>query len=105
MAPDRPSLPRTNLTTRTTCRVCGSPELADVLSLGDQCIAGAFAEPSWVSIFFGQRVWPRRHDPMAELLHRDEVNWDLERRRNLVGGAARSLTTHGDFIARYCAST
>jgi tryptophan 7-halogenase len=67
--------------------------------------AGAFAEPSWVSIFFGQRVWPRRHDPMAELLHRDEVNWDLERRRNLVGGAARSLTTHGDFIARYCAST
>ena len=39
-------LPRTSLTTRTTCRICGSSELAPVLSLGDQYIAGAFAEPS-----------------------------------------------------------
>jgi C-methyltransferase C-terminal domain/Putative zinc binding domain/Methyltransferase domain len=38
-------LPRTSLTTRTTCRICGSPELAPILSLGDQHIAGAFAEP------------------------------------------------------------
>ncbi len=37
--------PRTSLTTRTTCRVCGSSELVPVLSLGDQFIAGAFAEP------------------------------------------------------------
>jgi C-methyltransferase C-terminal domain/Putative zinc binding domain/Methyltransferase domain len=39
-------VPRTSLTTRTTCRICGSPELVPVLSLGEQCIAGAFAEPS-----------------------------------------------------------
>lgn len=38
-------LPRTSLITRTTCRICGSPELVPVLSLGDQYIAGAFAEP------------------------------------------------------------
>jgi hypothetical protein len=38
-------LPRTSLTTRTTCRICGSPDLVPVLSLGDQYIAGAFAEP------------------------------------------------------------
>src|SRR5215207_9335138 len=37
--------PRTSLVTRTTCRICGSPHLAPVLSLGDQRIAGAFAEP------------------------------------------------------------
>jgi hypothetical protein len=37
--------PRTSLTTRTTCRICGSPDLVPVLSLGDQYIAGAFAEP------------------------------------------------------------
>jgi len=42
---DRPHPPRTSLTTRTTCRICGSSELAPVLSLGDQCIAGAFAQP------------------------------------------------------------
>jgi hypothetical protein len=40
-----PAPPRTSLTTRTTCRICGSPHLAPVLSLGDQRIAGAFAEP------------------------------------------------------------
>lgn len=36
---------RTSLTTRTTCRICNSTHLAPVLSLGDQHIAGAFAEP------------------------------------------------------------
>lgn len=40
-----PAAARTSLVTRTTCRVCDSPHLAPVLSLGDQYIAGAFAEP------------------------------------------------------------
>jgi hypothetical protein len=35
----------TSLRTRTTCRICGSPQLAPVLNLGEQCIAGAFADP------------------------------------------------------------
>ncbi len=64
----------------------------------------AFAESSWVSIFFGQRVWPRRHDPMADLIPRERLQQDLERRRHIVGGAARSLTSHGDFITRFCAA-
>ncbi len=37
--------PRTSLTTRTTCRICGSSDLVPVLSLGEQHIAGAFAAP------------------------------------------------------------
>ncbi len=37
--------PRTSLTTRTTCRICGCPHLAPVLSLGNHRIAGAFADP------------------------------------------------------------
>ena len=43
--PTAKPVPRTSLTTRTTCRICGSPASRPVLSLGDQCIAGAFAEP------------------------------------------------------------
>ena len=35
----------TSLITRTTCRICGSPHLAPVLSLGDHHMAGAFADP------------------------------------------------------------
>ena len=37
--------PHTSLTTRTSCRICGCTHLAPVLSLGDQRIAGAFADP------------------------------------------------------------
>ncbi|TMK58449.1 MAG: class I SAM-dependent methyltransferase [Actinobacteria bacterium] len=33
------------VTARTTCRICGSASLADVMDLGDQCIAGAFRKP------------------------------------------------------------
>jgi hypothetical protein len=39
------SAPPTSLRTRTTCRICGSHELTPILDLGEQCIAGAFAEP------------------------------------------------------------
>ena len=35
----------TSLRTRTTCRVCGSSQLAPVLDLGEHSIAGAFPEP------------------------------------------------------------
>jgi hypothetical protein len=41
----RKPVPRTSLITRNTCRICGSEHLAPVLSLGDQRIAGAFADP------------------------------------------------------------
>lgn len=41
----RPVTSSASVRTRTTCRVCGSAELAPVLDLGEQCIAGAFAEP------------------------------------------------------------
>ena len=34
-----------SLTTRTTCRICGSTPLTPVIDLGDQCIAGAFRPP------------------------------------------------------------
>jgi C-methyltransferase-like protein/methyltransferase family protein/putative zinc binding protein len=37
--------PRTSLITRTNCRICSCTNLAPVLSLGDQRIAGAFADP------------------------------------------------------------
>lgn len=54
MAPDAPEedhltthppVPCTSLITRTTCRICGCGQLAPVLSLGAQRIAGAFADP------------------------------------------------------------
>jgi hypothetical protein len=85
MAPDRPSLPRTNLTTRTTCRVCGSPELADVLSLGDQCIAGAFAEPGGAQ-------------PVQRAIPLELVRCDMTRDENACGLIQTRHTVPGSIL-------
>ncbi len=45
MSTSKPA-PRPSLITRSTCRICGCRHLAPVLSLGDQRIAGAFADPN-----------------------------------------------------------
>lgn len=64
--------------------------------------SGAFAEPSWISIYFGLGLFPRGHDPMVELIEEAALQRELERRVRLVTGAAQSLPTHGAFIDRHC---
>jgi hypothetical protein len=64
--------PRTSLTTRTTCRVCDSPELTAVLSLGDQCIAGAFADPAG-------------GEPVQRAIPLELVRCDMTRDQNACG--------------------
>jgi hypothetical protein len=80
---DRPKPPRTSLTTRTTCRICGSSALSPVLSLGEQYIAGAFAEPGGAQPV--QRAIP------LELVRcdmaRDEEACGLIQTRHTVPGA------------------
>ena len=64
--------------------------------------SGAFAEPSWVALYFGLGLFPRRHDPMADLIDDAALSRELQRRARIVGAAAQSLPTHGAFIDRYC---
>jgi tryptophan halogenase len=64
--------------------------------------AGAFAEPSWVSIYFGLGVFPAGRDPMVSLLDEAALRRELDRRARLVSGAARSLPPHGTFVDKYC---
>jgi tryptophan 7-halogenase len=64
--------------------------------------SGAFAEPSWVSLYFGLGVFPRRHDPMADLIEGAALSRELQRRARIVGSAAQSLPAHGAFIDKYC---
>ena len=76
-------LPRTSVTTRTTCRICGSPALTPVLSLGDQYIAGAFAEPG------GEQPVSRRIplDLVRCDMTRDETACGLIQLRHTVPGS------------------
>ncbi len=64
--------------------------------------SGSFAEPSWISIFFGLGIFPRRHDPMADLIEESAVSHELTRRARIVAGAAHSLPRHAAFIDTYC---
>jgi tryptophan halogenase len=63
---------------------------------------GTFAEPSWISIYFGLGVFPRRYDPMADLIEQATTRGELERRSRIVTGAGQSLPKHGAFIDQYC---
>jgi len=48
-----------------------------VVTLHDR---GSFAEPSWVSIYFGLGTFPRHHDPMANLIDDAAMRRELQRR-------------------------
>jgi tryptophan 7-halogenase len=67
--------------------------------------SGSFAEPSWISIYFGLGMFPRRHDPMADLIEEPALSRELARRARIVEGAAHSLPRHGAFIDTYCRAT
>lgn len=74
-------------------------QAAGVVALYD---SGAFAEPSWVALYLGLGVFPRRHDPMADLIDEAALVRELPRRARIVAGAAQSLPVHGTFIDKYC---
>lgn len=77
--------PRTSLTTRTTCRICGCPHLAPVLSLGDQRIAGAFADPG------GEQ-------PVERAIPLDLVRCDMTREQDACGLIQTRHTVPGSIL-------
>ena len=77
--------PRTSLTTRTTCRVCGSSRLAPVLSLGDQRIAGAFATPGG-------------DEPVARAVPLELVRCDMSADENACGLIQTRHTVPGSIL-------
>jgi hypothetical protein len=117
------SLSPTSLRTRTTCRICGSQELAPVLNLGEQLISGAFPEPGGPQPV--QRAIPLelvrcdmtrdqdacglvqiRHTVPGAILYqsywyRSGVNQTMTRNLHGIAAAVESLTalTAGDLVA------
>jgi len=65
---------------------------------------GFFLEPSWLAVYIGQRVIPRRYDPLAETVDLPQLKRELEMIRRNVRLAAQSLPTHAAYIQQYCAA-
>jgi tryptophan halogenase len=93
-------------------RYCGEMSVPDSLqqkievfkSCGRVVLQGeeTFLEPSWVAIFLGQHVYPRRYDPLIDVIELPRLQRGLQQRRAAINAAAQAMPQHREFIARYC---
>jgi len=63
-----------------------------------------FVEPNWLSIFIGQGIWPRRYDPLADILPIDSVRGQLQRLRTLIRQTADAMPTYSRSTVRIAGS-
>ena len=61
-----------------------------------------FVESNWLSVMTGQNIWPRRYDPLADVLSVEEIRERVERTRVLIRQTAEAMPTHEQFIAQNC---
>jgi tryptophan halogenase len=64
----------------------------------------SYQEPSWVSIFLGQHVYPDRYDPIIDSIEIARLRGGMQQRLAAIRRVAQTLPTHGQFIARQCAA-
>lgn len=63
---------------------------------------GCFLDPSWIAVYLGQRVVPRRYDPLADTVPNDRLATHMQTLRRAVLQTAHSMPDHQQFIGRYC---
>jgi len=60
-----------------------------------------FVEPNWLSLFIGQRCWPRRFDPLAGIPAVEETRRQLAGLKQQIRQTAECMPTHEQFIAEH----
>jgi tryptophan halogenase len=63
---------------------------------------GLFLEPSWLAVYFGQRVMPTAWDPLADSMEAGELTHQLQSVREQVQSTVARMPTHEDFLRQYC---
>jgi tryptophan 7-halogenase len=63
---------------------------------------GLFLEPSWLAVYFGQRVRPNDYDPRADAWDAAELNEWLATMRRRIDVAVTNMPDHEAFLAQYC---
>jgi tryptophan 7-halogenase len=63
---------------------------------------GLFLEPSWLAVYFGQRVIPTDWDPLADSMDLAEVTQQLLAVRERIRAAVERMPTHEKFLQNYC---
>ncbi|GAA0549343.1 tryptophan halogenase [Rhizomicrobium palustre] len=62
-----------------------------------------FPVQSWLFMYAGQGIKPRRHDPLADTLDPEVVRSTLENIKAVVSSCTKAMPTHQEFIAKNCA--
>jgi tryptophan halogenase len=65
---------------------------------------GLFLEPSWLAVYFGQRVMPRGYDSLADAANGDDLARQMQAVREQIHNAVVRMPGHEDFLQRYCPS-
>jgi tryptophan halogenase len=63
----------------------------------------SYQEPSWVSIFLGQHVYPDRYDPVIDNIDHERLKRGMLQRRSAIRHTAERMPTHREFVDRLCA--
>ncbi|HKE94062.1 MAG TPA: tryptophan halogenase family protein, partial [Povalibacter sp.] len=66
-----------------------------VVLYGDE----SFLEPSWVSIFVGQGIQPRRYDPLVDNIPLERLQRGLQQRRERIRQLAGAMPTLREYVA------
>jgi len=64
---------------------------------------GMFLEPSWLAVYYGQRVLPERVSPLVEALPIDEVAARAAAMGAAFADAAAAMPVHADYLRALCA--
>jgi tryptophan halogenase len=64
----------------------------------------SYQEPSWVAIFLGNNMLPRRYDPLVDRLPLEHLQGGMNQRANAIARAAERMPEQRAFIASCCAA-
>jgi tryptophan halogenase len=64
----------------------------------------SYQEPSWVSIFLGNGMLPRRYDPIVDQLAIEQLRGGMNQRRAAIARVAERMPPHTTFVDRACRS-
>ncbi|HZF15449.1 MAG TPA: tryptophan 7-halogenase, partial [Steroidobacteraceae bacterium] len=61
-----------------------------------------FVESNWLSVLTGQNIWPKRYDPLANVMPEEETRRRLLHLKTVIRQTVDAMPTHAEFIARNC---
>ena len=63
---------------------------------------GAFKDPSWLAVYYGQNIFPKRYSPMAKSMPETTLKQVLSGVKHEIDMAVDTMTDHKTYIDEFC---